>query len=418
MFRFLKTQLHQIRTGGVATALNKARTLLILCVLGPCVMIVRALRPIKLIRFGAISGRRIGHLAIEPDLHLLLRAAGVHPPGSLDLLYYLEPVANRQLQRMWSRAAGLHFWRVSSFLDRANRLVPGGDAHSIRLYEWWWEPAGQPGPPVLRLSMRSPSRLAFTGEEEQRGQSELRKIGLADGAPFVCFNARDARYLEAMQPSTDWRYHDYRDANIQHYLPAIDELTRRGYWGIRMGAIVKDALHSQNPRIVDYATCARTDFLDIFLTAKCRFFINDTSGLMSVPMVFRRPMVLVNVVPIAAFGPYNFEDRGLFIPKKLRLRKAGRFLTFRETLGSEIGGYFRAEDYDRAGIDVVENTPEEILAVTMEMAERLDGNWQARADDDELQERFLQILGDCGLKDSGPCRIGAAFLREHRALLQ
>ena len=67
---------------------------------------------------------------------------------------------------------------------------------------------------------------------------------------------------------------------------------------------------------------------------------------------------------------------------------------------------------------VVENTPDEILAVTTEMAERLEQRWQARAEDDDLQQRFLRILSDCGYEDSGPCRLGAAFLRENLALLQ
>ena len=39
-------------------------------------------------------------------------------------------------------------------------------------------------------------------------------------------------------------------------------------------------------------------------------------------------------------------------------------------------------------------------------------------EDDDLQQRFSRILSDCGLGDKGPCRLGAAFLREHRSMLQ
>jgi putative glycosyltransferase (TIGR04372 family) len=127
----------------------------------------------------------------------------------------------------------------------------------------------------------------------------------------------------------------------------------------------------------------------------------------------------VNIIPIGTgFEPYSFYATCLLIPKKLRLRKESRFLTFREILGSEIGRFVFSEQYEGAGIDVVENTPEEILAVTIEMEERLQQKWQARTEDDDLQERFLSILNDCGLKDSGPPRIGADFLRQNRHLLQ
>ena len=94
------------------------------------------------------------------------------------------------------------------------------------------------------------------------------------------------------------------------------------------------------------------------------------------------------------------------------------FRSFREILGSEVSGYFASADYERAGIDVIENTPEEILGVTVEMAERLEGRWRPHPDDEALQQEFAAIVDACGLSESGPCRIGAAFLREHRALLQ
>lgn len=393
--------------------------LVLACALAPVVLFIRAIRPIRLIRFGSFDSRRMGHSAMEPELQLLLRDAGVHPPRSLDVFFWQTPVANHQLQRIWSRVPALRVSRLSYYLDLVNRIIPGGGAHQMpNLWHFWPVSARDGGQRVPRLSMRSPSRLAFTTAEEQQGRAALEKMGLPRDAPFVCFNARDSGFLEATQPDTNWSYHDYRDADIHNYLPAIDELTRRGYFGIRMGAFVKTALQSRNPSIVDYATCCRTEFMDVFLSGTCRFLINDTSGLMSVAMVFRRPLVLVNVVPIAHFGPYNFEDRALFIPKKLWLRSEGRFLTFREILGSEISGYFSSDDYERAAIDVVENTRDEILAVAVEMAERLEGRWQPGAEDEALQQQFAGIVSACGLSESGPCRIGAAFLREHRSLLQ
>ena len=404
----------------MAAALRKAGRLLFLCILGPFVLCIRALKPLKLIRFGAIHGQRMGHLAIEPSLHLLLRESGVYPAASLDVFYFDRPIANRQLQRMWCRVPETHFSRLSYFMDVANRMIPGGEAHRIpNLWELWPASTSQPSPSLPRLSMRSPVRLSFTHEEEQRGRMALREMGLPDGSAFVCFNARDPLFLDTVLPARDWGYHSYRDASIQDYCPAIDELTGRGYWGIRMGALVKDALQSGNPRIVDYATRWRTDFMDVFLCASCRFLINDSSGLMSVCVDFRRPLVLVNIIPIGVgFAFYTYEDRALYIPKRLRRRLDRRFLTFREILGSEIGRFSRSEDYERAGLDVVCNTPQEILAVALEMADRLDGRWLAHPEDDDLQQRYERILSDCGYRHTGPCRIGAAFLREHRAMLQ
>ena len=37
--------------------------------------------------------------------------------------------------------------------------------------------------------------------------------------PMVCVFARDSEYLNNVYPERDWSYHDFRDANIQNYLP-------------------------------------------------------------------------------------------------------------------------------------------------------------------------------------------------------
>ncbi len=42
----------------------------------------------------------------------------------------------------------------------------------------------------------------------------------------------------------------------------------------------------------------RTDFMDIYLSAKCKFFITSGVGLMAIPMIFRRPLLCVNYIPL------------------------------------------------------------------------------------------------------------------------
>lgn len=61
-----------------------------------------------------------------------------------------------------------------------------------------------------------------------------------------------------------------------------------------MGVIVKEALNTTNPMIIDYATKSSTDFLDIYLGAKCRFFLGSTGGINAVPRIFQRPVAYVN----------------------------------------------------------------------------------------------------------------------------
>ena len=54
-------------------------------------------------------------------------------------------------------------------------------------------------------------------------------------------------------------------------------------------------------------------------------------------------------------------------------------------LNSGAGSFVRSEQYERLGVRVVENTPQEIAALAVKMDERLKGTWQVTDDDEELQ---------------------------------
>ena len=49
------------------------------------------------------------------------------------------------------------------------------------------------------------------------------------------------------------------------HFPSLEELTKRGYFVLRMGSKVKDKLNTNNPKILDYANMEiRSDFRYIF----------------------------------------------------------------------------------------------------------------------------------------------------------
>jgi len=263
---------------------------------------------------------------------------------------------------------------------------------------------------------RTPPPLSFTAEEEQLGQAVLRELGIPEGAPFICFFARDSAY-NVLNPIPVDRENNYRDSSIHTQVPAAEELTRRGYFALRMGAIVKEALHSTNPMIVDYATKHRTEFMDIYLAAKCRFLLGDGAGLThGVIPLFRRPLAIVNFIPIEHL--YSWDPSHLTIPKNLWLREERRFMTFRENLDSGSGSFINDGMYEQAGIELVDNTPEEIAAVAVEMDERLNGTWRTTEEDQELQKRFWSLFKHSELHGVILSRIGSEFLRQNRDLLE
>jgi putative glycosyltransferase (TIGR04372 family) len=378
----------------------------------PVVLVLRLIRPWLLVRWDNLISTRIGHFTANTELYLCKLDAGINAPKQryMDLFYMVKPICNEQLATMWKRV--LRVWPAWILLPiiRINRQIPGGTVHEI----------GEntlSARDVHNLLDRFPPHLEFNPEEEARGQTGMQAMGIPQGTPFVCLIVRDSAYLADHIPLGDWVYHNYRDSDIQNYILAAEELAGRGYFVIRMGVKVREAMKTKHPRVIDYATNGmRSDFMDIYLGAKCKFCISTATGYDGVPEIFRRPLVIVNDHSLECVRSWNASD--LTIVKKYWLRKDHRYMTFLEILKSGAGRFLTTQQFEESGIELIENTPEEIAALALEMDDRLKGKWQATKEDDELQQRFWSLYKSSELHGKILSRIGAEFLRQHREWLQ
>lgn len=403
---FVQMQAKGVVEGGLPVLWRKVRTLVLAPLAFLVVVVVRALRPLLVIRFGPLVSYRIGHFSANTEVYLCELDAGLHGHRAIDIFYHIAPISNHQLKKMWDRS--IQVSSLVSLPDRINRRLPGGDKHVI---PWRKHQARD----IHGLLASTKPHLAFTKEEEELGRAGLQQLGITNGEPYVCVLARDSAYLDEVQPWRTWEHQDFRDSSIQDYIPAAEELMRRGYYVIRMGAVVKEPLNSDNPMILDYATTSRTDFLDIYLSANCRFFISSGTGLDGVASLFRRPLLYVNYVPLDDIMSWNQYD--MFIPKKLWLREEHRCMTFREILESDVGRFKAAEQYEDIGIEVLDLNPEDITAAAIEMDERLKGTWETTEEDEQLQQKFWSLYKPSELHKVIRTRIGAEFLRQYRSLL-
>jgi len=424
-FAFAKRQLIEIQKGGCGVLFTKMKLALLivfnlsLSILAiPAVVVLHIIRPWLLVRLNCMPSSRIGHFAANIELYLCERDADINVPKQryLDLFYMgYRPVCNQQLAIMWKRI--LRVWPswILTPISRANRLILGREHHYV----------GNHDRDVYNLYDRFPPHLEFTPKETARGEAGLRAIGIPSGIPFVCLIVRDRTYLDAHLPGTDWSYLNFRDSDIENYMLAAEELVARGYYVIRMGVNVEKAMNTVEPRIIDYATNGmRSDFMDIFLGARCEFCISVSCGFDAVPIIFRRPIVYVNMVPLGLLPTYS--TRFLGITKHHWSAKKNRDLTLREIFDYGIDFYMDTSDYESKSIKLIENTPEEIRDVVIEMAERLSGKWQPQEDDEALQRCFWEIFSTGTVNNDrrrplhGQFRscFGARFLRDNRDWLQ
>ncbi|MGO9738911.1 MAG: TIGR04372 family glycosyltransferase [Desulfomonilaceae bacterium] len=399
---------------------RKLFKVMLLPVAVPVLLIIRLIRPLFLVRIGVLISGRIGHFAANTELYLCERDAGINVPSKryIDLWYHGGIICNKQLALMWKRE--LFIWPsiLLSLLDRLNGLLPGYEVHRIGNNSQWDRD-------VHNLLDRFPPHLRFLPDEEKQGQAGIKGLGIPEGSPFVCLNVRDSAYLDKMYPENNWRYHDYRDSNISNYVLAAQNLSKMGYYVIRMGAIVKDPFPISHPMIIDYATNGmRSDFMDIYLGAKCHFVVSTQTGLDAIPYVFRRPILYVNVTPIEYMMTFSFNF--LIIMKKHKLLYRDSFMTFREIFESGAGRFLESKPFEENGIELIENSLEEIADVVLEMEACLTGTWESTEEDEELQKRFWDIFPKDGVSPYNErplhgeirSRIGAEFLRQNKALLE
>jgi putative glycosyltransferase (TIGR04372 family) len=367
-------------------------------------MVVYLLR----VRFLVISHPdRIGHLAAEPDCYLKETLLGERPQVRVILLLNGANSANACLLDYW---AGM----IHVIQDRFLRILLTPlvwfpylrvrvDQYLVAINDTATFPAIQ-----ARWGNRGPL-LSLTKSDRRRGEKCLEDLGVPKEAWFVCVHSREGGFSPR-----DEHVHAFRNSEIDSYLLAMGAITGRGGWCIRMGDSSMKPL-PQMPGVIDYAhSDLKSDWMDVFLCARCRFFLGNTSGLFLVSTVFGVRSVLVNLTPLSAAYPVGAADIG--IPKLLQ-RNSGELVPFKEILDSPIANYRFANLYVESGLKVMDNSPEDIRDVVIEMLDQLEGNITYLPEDEMLQRRFRQLMRPGHYSFGSTSRIGRQFLRKHSHLL-
>lgn len=371
----------------------------------------------------------LGHLAVEPDLFLREKQSlgkKCYPVLFAPYRSFIKEqpfstlVCNPFLLRCWSR----HFYVIDNLFlylllhpllkspilqySPYHYLAPktspeyrkGRDYISI-----YNETAGEQGEfkPLLQL----------TEEEEKRGKTILKEMGLSEKSWFVCFSAREQGYYTKENQAKS----SCRNGSIDRLYLSLDEVIQRGGFCIRVGSPLAPPLPSfmQNDHILDYPKSKyHSDFMDVYLAAKCRFSIGMISGLTELPRVFGVPSVLFNIVPFGTLSP---------LPSSLHLFKlhksiSGELIPFEQCLKSYLASSTMDEDYREFKVELVENEPEEIRDAVVEMLERLDGTACYSIEEENLQEKFHSCMNSFNPSYGASSRVAKAFLQKYAGLIE
>jgi putative glycosyltransferase (TIGR04372 family) len=390
--------------------LNQLKRKIVIAVFYGSLCLVRLVKNIRLVSF---DSTRLAHMLSMTGYYLRKRQLDSNNVLGNDILVCAESVCNEvYLNMINEQVTVIKSDFLKKLIDATVKYKP--DTPAIKelkgiLYD----------PEVYEITT---SPFIIKEEQKSKGINLLKEMGVPLDAPVICFAVRDKAYLNKSSPENGWNYHDFRNGSLDSYIKMAEELTKEGFWMIRMGSVVESGINSTNPMIIDYASNYRTDFGDVFLGNWCYLFVSDTSGITHLAQSQGNGGVRGNLGMGDVFSPWpNF----LSLPLLYRDRSTKKILTFKDTIKENVHNMYRSEEFEKAGLEIIYNTAEELKNAVIERHLKINGDWEPEISDIELQDEFFNIYPDdfcvsvanfkkIPRKSHSP--ISTSFLRKHSGL--
>ena len=369
------------------------------------------LRPFITIRIGELESRAIGHFTLPVEIFLSEKDSGITSSyRSIDLFYFNKKICNKFIARKWAGyfhicprflIETLHHYLIDT--KKENRhLAP---------YRHWKMTKKWQNFDINNVLTKSKIHLKFSESEIISGNLILDEVGLKD-KKIIAFHARDSSYREGRNAKAG-----FRDSNINNYYMGVNTVVKAGYCAVRIGRVVNGQIFDPNRVIFDYAVSDyASDFMDTYLLSKIHLLVCSGSGIESLALCFRKPLVCVNLAEWVTLHLYNPDQYLLFIPKKFYWIENKLPLSMKKIIELNVNRITTEEELIKAGIFAEENSKEEINDVILEALEMLNGNHSYSSDDLKLQDAFIK---SAGLYEGNALKIpvGMQFLKNNLYLL-
>ena len=358
-------------------------------------LVLKLVQPIVRFQLCVVGFHRYGHLALEPEIFLaereIMKATNASH-GRVISIWSLGPVtkqSNRFLAKKWKdELLVLPSWFVDS-LHRAGLVFP-----FLKLEEPKLSITGS-----LNGLDKTDSHVSLSAEEIEEGRKRLIEIGINPDEPYVCLIVRDGGHYKSKGDIESAGY-ELLNFDINDFAGVAEVLIESGYQVIRMGSGSERPFASKPDGVVDYALSKnRSEFLDVYLAATCKFAVSTQTGPDAVCMLFRRPVLYVDVTRYCQF----FFGSKLATWSPVRLQKNGSTLNLSEIVNSEIAWFKDPNLFSKNGISQQKTS-------SSELNELVRSYIRARGSEDEKALSVRSVVSR-GFGESGRLHFGDVTAR-------
>ena len=353
-------------------------------------LVMKMLQPFVRFQLCVIGFHRYGHLALEPEIFLaereIIKSTNASSKRVISV-WSLGPVAkqsNKYLASKWKQEL-LVFpsWFVSS-LHSVGSVFP-----VLKLNEPKLSITGS-----MNGLDKTASHVSFTANEKEEGKKGLVKIGVNPDKPYVCLIVRDGGHYKSKGEIESAGY-EVLNFDINNFSGAAEALVESGFQVIRMGSGSERPFTSKPEGVIDYALSKnRSEFLDVFIAATCEFAVSTQTGPDAVCMLFRRPVLYVDVTSYSQF----FFGSKLATWSPARLQKNGKILNLSEIVNSEIAWFKDPNLFSKNGIAQQKSSSNELKELVLSYI-RMRGREDGKA-------LSTQLMVSRGFGDRGRLQFG------------
>ena len=318
---------------------------------------LKCCQPFVRFQLCVVGFHRYGHLALEPEIFLA------------------EQEINKETRT--SRRRVINIWSLGPVAKQSNRYLASKWKQELLVFpSWLVSSLHSVGSffPILKLSEpklsvtgsmngldKTTSHVSIKAEELEEGKKRLVEIGINPDRPYVCLIVRDGGHYKSKGEIESAGY-EFLNFDINNFSGVAEALIESGFQVIRMGSGSERPFTSKPDGVIDYALSKnRSEFLDVFIAATCEFAVSTQTGPDAVCMLFRRPVLYVDVTSYCQF----FFGSKIATWSPVRLQKNGKLLNLSEVANSEIAWFKDPNSFSINGISQQKSSNNELRELVL-----------------------------------------------------